>query len=92
MADQCCNDVAMHCHDGLTYKNGRRVEIRFRFRWRRPRAVVVTTADRAPWAVLNRYPGVLIGVAFKLGAHRMLSVLWGRPGEPYEVPVEATDG
>lgn len=37
------------------------------------------TADRPPLAVLNRYTGAVIGVAFRVGARRMLSILWRRP-------------
>jgi hypothetical protein len=88
IGERCCDDIAVHCHDGLSYKDGRRYEWKVRFEWRRPRAVVVHTANRAPWVRLNRYPGVVIGAAFKLGARRQLSILWGRPGAPYEIPVE----
>ncbi len=83
---RCCDDVALHCHDGLTYKDGYRYEWRCRFEWRAPRAVVVHTADRCSWVKLNRYPGVVIGAVLKLGPRRGLSILWGRPGKTYEVP------
>lgn len=84
---RCCDDIALHCHDGKTYKNGRRIEIRHRFEWRTPRAVICTAADRPPLVRLNRYPGAVIGIAFRIGARRCLSVLWGRPGKSYEVEV-----
>lgn len=87
ITDRCCDDIAMHCHDGLTYRRGRRYEYRHRFEWRRPGLVVVHTADRCPWVKLNRYPGVVIGVVLKINARRGLSILWGRPGKTYEVPV-----
>ena len=83
--DRCCDDIALHCHDGLTFKDGRRYETKCRFEWRRPAAVVVRTADRCPWAKLNRYPGIVIGVVVKIGSRRGLSILWGRPGKTYEV-------
>lgn len=57
---------------------------RFRFRWRRPWAGIVRAADRH-WFVLNRYPGIIIGLVVglpKLGqrpGYPMLSILWGRP-------------
>ena len=37
-----------------------------------------TTADRPPLVVLNRYPGAVIGVAFRIGARRCLSFTWRR--------------
>lgn len=50
-------------------------------------AVVVTPAERAPLVMLNRYPGQIIGIAFRLpdepvynqGVHKQLSILWARP-------------
>ncbi len=89
-ATRCCNDIAMHCHDGKTYRNGRRVEIKFRFEWRVPKVVVCTAADRPPLMGLNRYPGVVIGIAIRLIGNRYMSVLWGRPGKPYEQPGGST--
>lgn len=47
--------------------------------WRRPTIVRVTAADPHWRFVLNRYPGVVIGVAVYLGRWR-LSLLWARPG------------
>ncbi len=92
MSARCCDDIAVHAHDGLTYKDGRRYEYRFHFEWRKPHAVVYTTAARAPWVKLNRYPGVVIGVALKAGRRRVLSILWGRPGKAYEVPAGSSSG
>lgn len=59
-----------------------KLDIRFRFHWRRPTARVYTTAERAPWAILNRYPGCVIGVGLKVGRRRQLSIVWGKPGAP----------
>lgn len=50
-------------------------------------AVVVTPAERAPLVMLNRYPGQVIGVAFRLPdepyfdrrIHKQLSITWSRP-------------
>jgi hypothetical protein len=84
-ADRCCDDVALHCHDGKDYKDGRPYFYRFAFEPRRPKAVVYRAAEsRRLHVSLNRYPGVVIGVAFQVGA-RVLSVLWGRPGRIIEV-------
>ncbi len=85
---RCCDDVALHCHDGLTYKDGRRYEYKNRFRWRWPTALVYRTANRPPLVVLNRYPGIVIGIGFRVGTRRCLSIVWGRSGKSYEVPVD----
>ena len=52
----------------------------------KPRALVVHPADRAPFVMLNRYPGQVIGVAFRLpdlydrpGFHLQLSIVWAKP-------------
>jgi hypothetical protein len=52
----------------------------FYFEWRRPGCVLVTSARRFrfPTPVLNRYPGIVIGVCL-YWRHRGLSFLWGRP-------------
>lgn len=50
-------------------------------------AVVVTPAVRAPLVMLNRYPGQVIGIAFRLPdepvfqrrVHKQLSIMWSRP-------------
>lgn len=54
---------------------------RFAFKWRRPAVRTVTSARdfRWPRVMLNRYPGIVIGVAAYY-RHRGLSLLWGRPG------------
>lgn len=54
---------------------------RFEFEWRRPKMVKVTSARdfRTPRLFLNRYPGVVIGIAAYY-RQRGLSLLWGRPG------------
>jgi hypothetical protein len=80
LTEPCCNDVAVHCHDGVAYKSGRLYTYRHAFEWRRPKAVIVHTADPMPLAVLNRYPGCVIGVCIRLRRRTGLSVLWGRPG------------
>lgn len=57
---------------------------KLRWPWR---AIVVTPAERAPLVMLNRYPGQVIGVAFRLPdepyfsrrIHKQLSILWARP-------------
>lgn len=51
------------------------------------KAIVVTPADRAPLVMLNRYPGQVIGIAFRLPSEpyynrlifKQLSILWARP-------------
>ncbi|WP_138172999.1 hypothetical protein [Microbacterium sp. 5K110] len=48
---------------------------------------MVTPAERAPLVMLNRYPGQVIGVAFRLPdelyfdrrIHKQLSITWSRP-------------
>lgn len=82
----CCDDVAVHSHDGgeNLWRDGRPYAYRHAFEWRRPTALVYEAAERRRFAVhLNRYPGVLIGVAFQVG-RRVLSILWGRPGRIIE--------
>lgn len=57
---------------------------KLRWPWK---AVVVTPAERAPLVMLNRYPGQVIGIAFRLpgepvygrSIHKQLSILWARP-------------
>lgn len=83
--NRCCDDVAMHCHDGNLYKDGRPYGYRHTFCWRLPQAVVVRPAERGFRIVLNRYPGIVIGLVVQVGA-RGLSILWGRPGPVVEVP------
>jgi hypothetical protein len=78
--------VAIHCHDGKEYKNGRPYAYRHAFQLRWPKAIVYRAADRRRFHVaLNRYPGVVIGVALQVGV-RVLSIVWGRPGRTIEVP------
>jgi len=79
MTYRCCNDVAVHNHGNQTYRNGRPYGWRFAFEWRLPRIVLVRPARRQFSVVLNRYPGVVIGIAVYFG-RRGLSLLWGRPG------------
>lgn len=82
MDDRCCTDIAMHSHDGgkTMRRGGRLYTYRYAFEWRRPALKLVTAANRQPLRlVLNRYPGVVIGVALYF-RHRGLSLLWGRPG------------
>lgn len=64
------------------------MRIRFFGRLRWPwKAVVVTPAERPPLVMWNRYPGQVIGVAFRLpdepfhsaAIHKQLSILWARP-------------
>lgn len=82
---RCCSDIAVHCHDGQTYRNGKPYRYRHAFEWRKPKVTVYTAATRRRLAVhLNRYPGIVIGVAFQTGT-RVLSLVWGRPGKIIEV-------
>jgi hypothetical protein len=55
--------------------------MKFRKVWRWPALKVVTSARdfRRPTFFLNRYPGVVIGVAAYY-RQRGLSLLWARPG------------
>lgn len=79
---RCCDDVAVHSHDGgkTTRRNGSSYTYRHAFAWRRPKLVRVTAADRQPLRlVLNRYPGVVIGASLYY-RHRGLALLWGKPG------------
>jgi len=86
MSEHCCDEVAIHGHDGVTYLRGKPYRYRHAFHWRRPFAHVYVAAVRRRFAVnLNRYPGVVIGVAFQVG-RRVLSVVWGRPGRTIEIP------
>lgn len=89
MAERCCSDVAMHCHPESAdphqlYWKGRPYHYRHRFEFRWPTVRVYRPADRRTRVMLNRYPGVVIGAAVVLGG-RCFSLLWGRPGDIYEV-------
>lgn len=54
--------------------------VRHAFAWRVPKVVVYRAADRRRFGVtLNRYPGVVIGVAVQVG-RRVVSLVWGRAG------------
>lgn len=80
----CCDERAMHGHPELgdphlAYFNGRPYHYRFAFEWRRPAIRRVTAAEQVTGLRLNRYPGVVIGVAAYIRGHG-LSLLWGRPG------------
>ena len=51
-----------------------------------PRVLVCVAANRPPLAGLNRYPGQVIGVAFRLPpfwydtqGHPYLSIVWAKP-------------
>lgn len=80
----------MHRHDDQTYKDGRPYAYRHKFLWRRPKVHTYTAAQRRRFAVgLNRYPGVVIGVAFQSG-RQVLSIVWGRPGRIIEETTDAT--
>jgi hypothetical protein len=55
---------------------------KLRWPWK---AVTVTPANRPPLVILNRYPGQVIGIAFRLPdeealsgrvTHKQLSILW----------------
>ena len=56
---------------------------------RKPRAVTVRTANRPPLVMLNRYPGQVIGVQFRLPqllgpadappVHLALGIIWASP-------------
>lgn len=58
----------------------------FKFEWRVPKVVIYRAGAPAPGEVvrrwhlgLNRYPGVVIGVAGRCGSW-VFSLVWGRPG------------
>lgn len=54
------------------------------FEWRRPKVHAYKAAQSRRFAVgLNRYPGVVIGVAFQVG-RQVVSIVWGRPGRIIE--------
>ena len=71
-----------------------RVKFLGRLRW--PwKLAVVNPADRPPLVVLNRYPGQVIGVAFRLPdepvwggrmRHKQLSILWAQADEEQYPP------
>jgi hypothetical protein len=49
---------------------------------RRPttlRVITYRTANPAPWAAWNRYPGQIIGFVLRMGRCRVLSITWARP-------------
>jgi hypothetical protein len=54
---------------------------KFKFKWRRPRLVLVKSARDHRWPHLyaNTYPGCWIGLALYYRQNG-LSFLWGRPG------------
>jgi hypothetical protein len=57
---------------------------RFAFEWRRPRLTVYRAADpRRLHLVLNRYPGVVIGLCLQV-RHTAFSLTWGAPGRLIE--------
>jgi hypothetical protein len=88
MGERCCNDVAVHSHDGgVTLRRaGREYSYRHAFSFRRPRVHGYRAATVRPVAVrLNRYPGVIIGIAVQVGT-RVLSLVWGAPGRIVETP------
>lgn len=45
------------------------------WRWRRPRLTVYRPNDTRPRVLLNRYPGVVIGIA-AVAFKRCLSITW----------------
>ena len=48
--------------------------------WIRPRLDTYRAAERRRFqVVLNRYPGIVIGVAVQVG-QRVVGLRWGRPG------------
>ncbi len=82
---RCCDERAVHCHGAQAYLNGQPYNWRFAFEWRRPKVVTYRAAQRRHFAVaLNRYPGIVIGIAIQSGA-RVVSIVWGRPGRIIEV-------
>lgn len=85
-----CVTFGVHCHgvlgepDYQLYRQGKPYHYRHAFQWRRPTAIVYTAATPHRFHVmLNRYPGVVIGIALQIG-RRVLSILWGRPGRMIE--------
>lgn len=63
------------------------------------KAFTVTPANRPPIVTLNRYPGQVIGIAFRLPAElyfgrpvfKQLSILWARP-DIRQYPKSWTEG
>lgn len=47
--------------------------------WNSPVYPELAKTRRHLHVALNRYPGVVIGIAVQVG-HRVLSIVWGRPG------------
>jgi hypothetical protein len=85
--ERCCDDAALHCHDGRDYKDGRPYAYRCAFEPRWPKATIYRAAKRRRLSVrLNRYPGVVIGAAIQIGA-RVFSITWGAPGRIIEIGV-----
>lgn len=90
-----CASYGLHTHwagtpDARDYLHGRPYTYRHAFQWRIPAAVIYKAAERRRIRVaLNRYPGVVIGVAVQIG-HSVLSILWGRPGRIIETTREAS--
>ncbi len=84
---RCCDDIATHNHGNQTYQNGRPVELRFTFAWRKPRATLVYPAVWRRFAIRrNRYGATVIGVVIQAGG-TALSVLWGK-AIPYYVETQ----
>lgn len=85
-----CISFGMHGHgvQGTTgyqtYLRGRPYRYRHAFHWRFPKALVYVASESRRFHVsLNRYPGIVIGIAFQVG-RRVLSIVWGRPGRVIE--------
>jgi hypothetical protein len=62
-----------HRYDERLYRGGR-----FEFRWDRPKLTVYRAADPGFGFVLNRYPGIVIGIALRVN-RRVFGLTWGRP-------------
>jgi len=89
MTEPCCEERAYHGHPELgdpnqVYFRGRPFRYRHTLNWRWPAVMRVRAAAPLTKVVLNRYPGVVIGVAVYVKG-RGLSLLWARPGRTVQV-------
>lgn len=85
----CCDERAYHGHPELgdphkVYFRGRPFHYRHTLKWRWPKVARVRAADPITKVILNRYPGVVIGIAVYVKG-RGLSLLWARPGRAVQV-------
>lgn len=80
----CCDDIAVHSHDGgkTLRRRGLPCDYRTAFDWRWPAVRICHPANPRPVAILlNRYHGMSFPIGIYVQVHRRaLSLLWGRPG------------